>query len=355
MASPENNTGVPSADDPFGGYVGKRSDFPQPRALTPDSIRKVEDVRKTPAPYRNFEIKLEKVDVVYAEDEEVFRETAVRQLVRAGFSKANIHESDSGFGALEDLISMQFKGNLTMPLVVLLDIRMPGMDGRECALQIQELVKKRQLIREPFVICISSLHQQVIVQEGKGNFQVVLPKPFTAEHVNECVKFLTGWWTTGICRALPAWKTWSRDIVDLIIAGHEPISRMHAIVAFGQAGVSEEQIKEADDSDELQQLLDEAQEEVSQKPLAVLLMNGELLVGRRGGVKRLRDPFLIYTAEGHIANEEDFDAFLPFKFGRREVEWCLELLRLWWLTRGDGPADVDESDAESASEAGSNA
>ena len=34
---------------------------------------------------------------------------------------------------------MQFKGNLTMPLVVLLDIRMPGMDGRECALQIQDL------------------------------------------------------------------------------------------------------------------------------------------------------------------------------------------------------------------------
>jgi len=35
------------------------------------------------------------------------------------------------------------QGHITKPLLVLLDVRMPGMDGRECALQIQELVKQR--------------------------------------------------------------------------------------------------------------------------------------------------------------------------------------------------------------------
>lgn len=34
------------------------------------------------------------------------------------------------------------EGNLTKPVMVLLDVRMPGMDGRECALKIQEMVKQ---------------------------------------------------------------------------------------------------------------------------------------------------------------------------------------------------------------------
>ena len=32
---------------------------------------------------------------------------------------------------------------MTKPLLVLLDVRMPDMDGRECAFQIQQLVKQR--------------------------------------------------------------------------------------------------------------------------------------------------------------------------------------------------------------------
>merc|ERR1719172_478309 len=43
------------------------------------------------------------------------------------------------------------------------------------------------------------------------------------------------------------------------------------------------------------------------------------------------------------------DAFFPLKFGKVEVEWCLEQLRLWWLTRGDGPEDDSEPDSPSDS------
>ena len=38
--------------------------------------------------------------------------------------------------------AMTTEGHITKPLLVLLDVRMPGMDGRECALQIQELAKQ---------------------------------------------------------------------------------------------------------------------------------------------------------------------------------------------------------------------
>jgi CheY-like chemotaxis protein len=145
---------------------------------------------------QNFILNLSQVDVIYAEDEDIFRETAVRELEKAGFSRSNIHESENGLGALEDLVRLQSDGNKPQPLVVLLDVRMPGMDGQECALQIAELVKSRSLTREPFVMCCSSIHRQVIINEQRGNFQVVLPKPFGKEHIEEVSRRIATWWLT---------------------------------------------------------------------------------------------------------------------------------------------------------------
>jgi len=346
-------------------FAGKKSAIPPPRDRTPDPIRSVVSGRsapKPPAPYRNFDVQLSRVDVVYAEDEPLFRETAVRQLVEAGFKKENIYQSENGLGALEDLLKLQFQGNMTMPLVVLLDIMMPGMDGRECALQIQELVKKHHLLREPFVICCSSSHQRVIVQEGKGNFQVVLPKPFTQEHTTVIADLITRWWTTGQCRSLPAWKTFSREDIDVIVADDEPVSSMHAVVAFQQAGVPAEHISEVEDAAKLRDMLAKMQEKASQSPVVLVMRQqwtentkrvlDESLEGKKD------QPFLICCSESEDFENTKvseavlyFDAFLPFKFGKREVEWCLELLRLWWLTRGEGPEEVDsESDPPSEGE-----
>jgi len=227
-----------------------------------------------PAPHRDFDIDLRSVDVIYAEDEEIFRETAVRELVKAGFNRDNIYESENGMGALEDLARLQVKGNLTMPLVVLLDVRMPGMDGRECALQIQELVKSRHLRREPFVICISSIHRQIVVDEGKGNFQIVLPKPFSTKDVSECVEMMRRWWTLGVSRTLAAWKPFELSEIDFLAVYDEPICRMYAAQTFQKAGVPLENITEAEDQEELREKTHEAaiqefQEKITQSKASI--------------------------------------------------------------------------------------
>eukprot|EP00747_Dinoflagellata_sp_TGD_P169812 gnl/TRDRNA2_/TRDRNA2_199774_c0_seq1.p1 gnl/TRDRNA2_/TRDRNA2_199774_c0~~gnl/TRDRNA2_/TRDRNA2_199774_c0_seq1.p1 ORF type:complete len:366 (+),score=56.72 gnl/TRDRNA2_/TRDRNA2_199774_c0_seq1:91-1188(+) len=363
---------MPTGSTPFAGH---RSDIPAPRERTPSPVSKaVQDSSGVgQAPLRDFNIDFSKVDVIYAEDEEVFRETAIRVLLKTAVIRDNIYESENGIGALEHLARLQSEGHQTMPLVVLLDVRMPGMDGRECAFQIQELVKKRVLRREPFVICISSLHRQVIVDEGKGNFQVVLPKPFTLEDLNESFALVRKWWCMGSGRKLAAWKPFDHSMLDLIVAADEPVCRMSALMAFTSAGIQQEYVTEVEDEESICEALREAQQGDRKRPLLLVIGHIPWAPGIRNFVdtmKResimegmseaeavIRDPFVICTSidsdrtkpEALAAN---FHAFLPTHFNQADVKWCLELCRLWWLTRGDGGAGSDsEDEASEASEA----
>jgi len=332
-------------------FAGRRSDIPRPRARAPSPIQKVTCTPTPPAPARDFDIDPAEIDVIYAEDEEVFRETAVRILVQVGFNRDRIHEAVDGNGALEHLARLQMEGNCTLPLVVLLDVRMPGMDGRECALQIQELVKKKLLRREPFVICISSIHHQVIVDEGKGNFQVVLPKPFDDKMVGAAIDSLRKWWVLGHGRVLPAWKPFTPEQIDIIAADDEPVCRLSACTAFIKAGVSPGAVCEVDSEEDLLGAVQEAQDGSHHRPLVVLLGKvswaGRVSNGDARNMKR-RDPFVVCTSVDSDRLQpslQQFHAFMPATFSRADVDWCLEFCRLWWLTRGDGP-DV-ESDNES--------
>jgi len=354
--------GAPASNAPF---AGMRSDIPQPRVRTPSPIRKVEETARGPGvTMRDFAIDPSNIDVIYAEDEEIFRETAIRELLKVGFVRQNIHESENGLGALEHLARLQMEGHSSMPLVVLLDVRMPGMDGRECALQIQELVKKKLLRREPFVICISSIHRQVIVDEGKGNFQVVIPKPFGTDYLNEALELLRKWWTMGYGRHLPAWKEFNTSEIDIIAADDEPVCRLSAYMAFVQAGISNDGVTEVDDEGELMDALAEAQDKDATRPLIILLGKDawaksiynyiESNKAKSGAAKR--DPFVVCTSVnsaciGTSTAAEHFHAFLPRTFGQSDVKWCLELCRLWWLTRGDGPQAKGEDGAGKADDA----
>lgn len=330
------------------------------------------DIAAPPPPARDFDIDPRNIDVIYAEDEEVFRETAIRELLKVGFQRANIYESENGLGALEHLARLQVEGHAHLPLVVLLDVRMPGMDGRECALQIQELVKKKLLRREPFVICISSIHRQVIVDEGKGNFQVVIPKPFGTDYLNEAIELLRRWWTMGHGRHLPAWKEFNPSELDVIAADDEPVCRLSSYMAFVQAGIRQEKVTEVDEEGDLMMALEEAQANDPTRPLMVLLGKESWAKGiytyveQHKGQPGVREPFVVCTSVnsdriGTSAAVDHYHAFLPRTFGQADVKWCLEFCRLWWLTRGEGPAakgdgdDDDEHDeaSDSASEAAS--
>lgn len=356
-----------------GAHAGARSDVPAPRARTPSPMRLVKGVsHNAPAPARDFDVSPATTDVIYAEDEEVFRETAIRELLKVGYLRQNIYEADNGIGALEHLARMQNEGNVTKPLLVLLDVRMPGMDGRECALQIQELVKKKLLRREPFVVCISSIHRQVEIDEGGGNFQIVMPKPINTGYLDDALELMRKWWTMGHGRQLPAWKQFKLEDIDLISADDEPVCRLSAWMAFASAGVLSEHVTEVDEEDELLEHVINAQDGDTRRPMIILLGKETWAPQLREWVEQQRlaktirrEPFVVCTSVnsdriGGSTAVEQFHAFLPRTFTPKDINWCLEYCRLWWLTRSTAPyqkASLDEDgsgneDEGSGSEAG---
>lgn len=354
--------------DPDRPFAGARSDVPPVRQRPPSPVRKVFDCPSIPAPARDLNVEPSQVDIIYAEDEEVFRQTAINELLKVGYQRNNIHEAENGIGALEHLARLQFEGHVTMPLLVLLDVRMPGMDGRECALQIQELVKKRLLRREPFVVCISSIHRQVTVDEGKGNFQIVLPKPINTSFLDEVLDLMRKWWTLGYGRQLAAWKTFDPSELDIITADVEPVCRLAACTAFVQAGAHQHKVVEVEDEEELMEELLNAQEGDVKRPLVVLLgipawapsVRQFVDEAKAAQASRKREPFVVCTSVdsdriGASPAVDHFHAFLPRTFSQADVKWCLEFCRLWWQTRGDGLDAKDrdgDDDSDSASSCG---
>jgi len=155
--------------------------------------------------------------------------------------------------------------------------------------------------------------------------------------------------------------------IDTIAADDEPICRMSSATAFTQAGLDSNHVNDVEDEEELMEAIEEAQEGDLGRPLVILLGKEiwaqpikDFVDKRRESNTLKREPFVICTSVdsdriGTTKSVELFHAFLPGTTSQADVKWCLEYLRRWWLTRGDGETakerhagdDTDESEVAS--------
>mmetsp|Transcript_107908 Transcript_107908/g.305214 ORF Transcript_107908/g.305214 Transcript_107908/m.305214 type:complete len:293 (-) Transcript_107908:147-1025(-) len=278
--------------------------------------------------------------IIYAEDELVFQEISLASIAKAGVAKENIYAAEDGSGALEHLKKVQ--DDNSAPLLMLLDVRMPGMDGNQCARKVQELLAAGGLRREPFMVCCSAGNREVSFTDPEGLFHVVLPKPFGKKEVDLCIEHASIWWgtkTRAAGAAVSGTPVASSDgpasrqasdpgQVDIIVADDEPVCRMAIEATLTLVGVDQAHVTEVEDDDEFREALDAAQAVDSPRPLLILL-------GSPGWISMVterqskRKPFIVCTS-AERAPDGLFHASLPLQFSQADFKDILQKCCSWF-------------------------
>lgn len=294
----------------------------------------------------------DQADVIFAEDDEVFREITLPSLNRAGIPDSRIFEAEDGRTALDHLQSLQ-SGNPNEPIVMLLDVRMPRMDGIQCARMVQELDEKGQLWRLPYLVCCSSAVEQVSC--NSGGFHVTMPKPFSDREMELVLVKSQEWWQSGgsigaaaravgsqVPKGPPAHTVgsqsspavnavsggrvpWHLSKVDMIVGGSEPICRMALITSLSMMGASEDRVQECETPEEVTSAVKELQ--ATSGPLLVFLGNTQWISAVTSASAARRMPFVVSTSVDGKKHDA-FDVILPAQFSKDDLQRAVEQYRL---------------------------
>ncbi|NIA17226.1 MAG: response regulator [Planctomycetes bacterium] len=109
---------------------------------------------------------------------------------------------DNGENAL-DYLAQSKKGECPMPDLILLDLNMPGMGGKECLRRIKE---DEELDTIPIVILTTSDAEQDILESYKLHASGYVKKPVTLQGFYQVMSELEDYWFV-ICRTIPRHQT----------------------------------------------------------------------------------------------------------------------------------------------------
>lgn len=268
-------------------------------------------------------VDLDSLHVIFAEDEEMFRDIARPSVLKAGVKESNLHEAGSGTEAIEHFRRL-LAGDSAAGLlfVVILDFVMPDMDGSQCAQKLQE-VQGSEMRCPPFYVMLSSAVREVLAGAGAGDvFDMQVPKPLSSKTMALVMKTAAEEWGAaasggapgsrgggaGVGGACPAGGAarWGVEDVEVVVADDEMICRMAHVAALSSLGLRI--LTEVEDVEETTQALRNAQQGDAGKPLLVLL--GNPAWARSIDVARLdaRKPFVVCTAGDRASSVPDRDA-----------------------------------------------
>jgi len=375
--------------------VGVRSEPGTNGASGRTSVLSLPDDRSSPS-LKGYRFARDRVDVIHAEDQEIFLHAAGMGLGQQGILTENISVAEDGLAAMELLLEAQTSDE-ERPLLLLLDLRMPNMGGLECAKRAREMADRGLLKRPPFVVGYSSQIRQSCTDYDKKVFNEALAREtlFPDENapesrqLNKCLQSFQSWWEGGARRKISA-SSRCFDIknVDTVIADTWEICRANIALMLHQLGVSSNRMHEADDAEEaLEHLgslmpcvavpedeelpMPEATMSRQRTPLSTTSSITGTSMSRQGtpssagappapllvfltrhlghvtgaqcaarardiGRRANREPFLVCISVDEKSMEGDmefFHCFLPKSFKKADLRWVLELFRLWWLER----------------------
>lgn len=124
------------------------------------------------------------------------------ELTRQGFKRSkllvNLHHAQDGLECMAFLRRQGKYANAPTPDLILLDLNMPRMDGREV---LMELVADRQLAHLPVVILTTSAEEEEILTMYRHRCSSYIIKPVDFDKFLKVVQLIGDYWFTVV--ALP--------------------------------------------------------------------------------------------------------------------------------------------------------
>ncbi|CAE8678696.1 unnamed protein product [Polarella glacialis] len=300
-------------------------------------------------------VNFQQIEVILAEDEEMFREMALPNIIEAGIAEDKIHIAEDGQEAIAHLDRLQAQAAPGTVIVMLLDVRMPVMDGNKCAQTVQESVASGSRAACPFMICCSANIREV-AETSSGDFHMTMPKSFSPSSVAYCMTMAFNWCKANSPSSSPgvaeksisaasgssattrtstnnsdtAPRTSTEDYdgsIDVIVADREPICRMALVANMPSTGTEDEPV-ETEDEDETMDALRHAQDINPGRPILLLLgVPGWLPLVQKLNLTT-RKPFIcVISVDGR---EYPGYATLPGSYTKVDILEMLGRTREWW-------------------------
>jgi len=305
---------------------------------------------------------VDEVDIVFAEDDPIFQEISIPTIARiCSLESHRILLAGDGRSALVHLRQLQ-SGPQHVPILLLLDVRMPGMDGLECACVVRHMAESNQLRRLPFVVCCSSALDEV-VKDRNTPFHIHISKPLTESQMQLVLEAAQAWWRAGRAsggRPAPALPlrggagsslvaegdhpcagegqslerreaAWDLSKVDMIVGDSEAICRMSLQTSLMLLGASEERIQDCEDTHEVEEAIRQAQECTG--PLMVFLGTPHWMERfAAAGDNLVRPPFWVSTNVDGVSRR-GFSACLPARHTKEDLRLSIEKYQLQYSRR----------------------
>ncbi len=123
-------------------------------------------------------------DLLVVDDSKVNLKVMRSLLERCAVERGRIFFTEDGAGALSFFLQRVSKGN-TVPLLVLMDIQMPKLDGNEAARHWRQLEESTGLAEQrSYIVAVSAGHQSTVEQ---GHFDATLEKPVMFAALNGAI------------------------------------------------------------------------------------------------------------------------------------------------------------------------
>lgn len=272
------------------------------------------------------------VDVIYAEDQEAFRMITIPVLMKAGIVEENVHVAEDGKEAIDHFRQLQAKGS-TRPLLMLLDVRMPTMDGHQCASIVKNMVDEKEAMRCPYVVLLTAFLEKRVEEEShNGAVQLSVPKPLDRNQIMHIIAVFTQWWTSRAQDSPSIKAPYNPGEIDIIVAGDEPVCNMALIATLGLVGADDDLVVQADTRDELMDTFRQIQGD--QRPVLLFLANASWMGVVRQVVTSSSatscKPYIVCADVEGEKGQQHFHAVLPASYTQTNLELHLVAChRLW--------------------------